>query len=123
MLEVFGLDIFFFDRRKDLDFIDYLWNIFIQCILYSELEEVLKYVFVVFSNGEFYFMVYRKNNIVIVQLVREVCVGKFRMLNLVGGIYVIQLLVEIGLEKLLQDYVYVFFLIELVVLGNIEFFV
>lgn len=123
MSEVLGLDMLSFDRRKDLDFTDHLWNILIQCTSYSELEEALKYVFAVLSNGEFYPMVHRKNNTVIAQLVREACAGKLRMPNLAGGIYAIQLLAEIGLEKLRQDYVHAFLSTELVVLGNIESFV
>lgn len=121
--DVFSLDSLSFDRRKDLDFTDHLWNILIQCTSYSELEEALKYVFAILSNGEFYPMVHRKNNTVIAQMVREACAGKLRMPNLAGGIYAIQLLAEIGLEKLQQDYVHAFLSTELVVLGNIESFI
>ncbi|XP_061163974.1 protein zwilch homolog [Saccostrea echinata] len=123
VVDILGLDSLSFDRREDLDFTDHLWNILIQCTSYSELEEALKFVFAVLSNGEFYPMVHRKNNTVIAQMVREACGGKLRMPNLAGGSYAIQLLAEIGLEKLRQDYVHAFLSKELVVLGNIESFI
>lgn len=121
--EVLGLDSLSFDHRKNLDFTDHLWNILMQCTSYSELEEAMKFVFAVLSNGEFYPMVHRKNDTVIAQMVREACEGKLRTPNLAGGTYAIQLLAEIGLEKLRQDYVHAFLSKELVVLGNIESFI
>jgi hypothetical protein len=121
--EVLTLESFSFDPRKNLDFTDHLWNILMQCTSYVELERALKFVFQVLNNGEFYPMVHRKNNTVIAQMVREACEGKLRMPNLAGGTYAIELLAEIGLEKLRQDYIHAFLSKELAVLGNIESFI
>ncbi|XP_033744265.1 protein zwilch homolog [Pecten maximus] len=115
------MDTLVFHERKDLDFTDHLWTVLCKCTSYSELVECFKYVFTVLSNGELRPMVHRNNNTTVAQMVRDSYIGKLRMPNL-AGVYALQLLAEIGVEKLHQDYVFTFLAKELVTHSNLEAF-
>lgn len=108
-----------FHERKDLDFTDHLWTVLYMCTSYNELVNCLKYVFTLLSNGELRPMVHRKNNTTMAQMVRESYTGKLRMPNL-AGLYAIQLLAEIGAEKLQKDYIFTFLSKGLVTHSNLE---
>ncbi|OWF45290.1 protein zwilch homolog [Mizuhopecten yessoensis] len=115
------MDTLVFHERKDLDFTDHLWTVLYKCSSYSELVECFKYVFTVLSNGELRPMVHRNNNTTVAQMVRDSYMGKLRMPNL-AGVYALQLLAEIGAEKLHQDYLFTFLAKELVTHSNLEDF-
>jgi len=64
-------------------------------------------------------MVHRGNNTTVAQLVRDSYLGKLRIPNL-AGIYPVELLVEIGIEKLRHDYTHAFLSKDLVTRENLE---
>ncbi|XP_069130942.1 protein zwilch homolog [Argopecten irradians] len=115
------MDTLVFNERKDLDFTDHLWEVLSKCNSHSELVDCFRYVFTVLSNGELRPMVHRNNNTTMAQMVRDSYTGKLRMPNL-AGVYTLQLLAEIGAEKLLQDYVFTFLAKELATHSNLEAF-
>jgi len=113
------LDTLVFDDRKDLDFTDYLWSVLMKCTSYAELLECLNHVFTVLGHGELHPMVNQNNQIIMAQLVRDSYVGKMRFPNL-AGLCPLQLLAEMGAEKLHQDYVFTFLSKGLFTLTNLE---
>ncbi|XP_060075804.1 protein zwilch homolog [Ylistrum balloti] len=115
------MDTLVFHERKDFDFTDHLWTVLYKCKSYTELVECFRHVFTVLSNGELRPMVHRNNNTTVAQMVRDSYVGKLHMPNL-AGVYALQLLAEIGAEKLQQDYIFTFLAKELVTHSNLEYF-
>ena len=105
--------------RKDLDFTDRLWNILCQCVSNRELVECLKHVFTVLSNCELNPMVHRQNNSTMAELVRDSYSGKLRTPNL-AGVYPLQLLAEMGAEKLKRDYKFALLSRDLVSASSLE---
>lgn len=112
---------FVLDERSNYDFTDHLWKILSGCINYQDLVDALKYTFVALSNGELQPMVHRGNDTMIAQLVRDSFTGKLRIPNL-AGLYPVELLVEIGIEKLKQDYLFIFLSKDLATRENLELF-
>lgn len=113
---------FILDERSNFDFTDHLWKILSNCTNYQDLVEALKYTFVALSNGELQPMVHRGNNTMVAQLVRDSFTGKLRIPNL-AGLYPVELLVEIGVQKLKQDYLFAFLSKDLATRENLEPFV
>ncbi|XP_071124991.1 protein zwilch homolog [Mytilus edulis] len=110
---------FVLNERDNFDFTDYLWKILSNCTSYQELIDPFRYIFTALSNGELQPMVHRGNNTMVAQLVRDSFSGKLRIPNL-AGLYPVELLVEIGIEKLRQDYTYAFLSKDLATRENLE---
>ncbi|KAK3093356.1 hypothetical protein FSP39_014465 [Pinctada imbricata] len=113
------LEMNFDQERKDYDFTDHLWSILCQCVSYQDCVEALEYVFDVLRNGDLNPLVHRYNTTTMAEMVRESYCGKLRVPNL-AGLYPIQLLAEMGAEKLRQDYVYMLLSKDLVTLGQLQ---
>ena len=113
------LDSLMFKERLDLDFTDRLWIVLSNFTTYAMLLEGFNYVFKVLSNGELHPLVCPTNQTTMAQMVRESNVGRLRLPNL-AGLYALQLLAEIGVEKLQKDYVYIFLSKSLVTVSNLE---
>ncbi|XP_063414898.1 protein zwilch homolog [Mytilus trossulus] len=114
-----GSSKFVLSERDNFDFTDYLWKILSNCTSYQELIDPFRYIFTALSNGELQPMVHRGNNTMVAQLVRDSFSGKLRIPNL-AGLYPVELLVEIGIEKLRQDYTYAFLSKDLATRENLE---
>ena len=108
-----------FEERENFDFTDHLWKILSKSTSFQELVDSFKYIFTALSNGELQPMVHRGNNTTVAQLVRDSYLGKLRIPNL-AGIYPVELLVEIGIEKLRHDYTHAFLSKDLVTRENLE---
>ena len=108
-----------FEERDNFDFTDHLWKILSKSTSFLELVDSFKYIFTALSNGELQPMVHRGNNTMVAQLVSDSYLRKLRIPDL-AGIYPVELLVEMGIEKLRKDYTHAFLSKDLVTRENLE---
>lgn len=111
-----------FEERKDQDFTDRLWNVFINCSSYAELVDCLRYILTELKKGELQPLVYKTNTTTLAQMVRDSYVGKLVIPKLVG-LLPLQILCEMGAEKLRRDYINVFLSKELATQNCLEHFI
>ncbi|KAL3880411.1 hypothetical protein ACJMK2_032651 [Sinanodonta woodiana] len=109
-------------KRKDFDFTDHLWKVLKNCTSHADLVESLGYVLTVLSNGELQPFIHSANKTTLADLVRDSFRGQLRIPALVGLIP-LQMLAEIGMEKLRQDYINIFLQKNLTTLSHVEFFI
>ncbi|XP_013385543.2 protein zwilch homolog [Lingula anatina] len=107
--------------RVDLDFTEKLWNILIDCSSYDELVKCFQYVLRILKNGELQPMVHASNHTQLAELVRASYYNKLVMPDL-AGLLPLELLVEIGVEKLRRDYSHAFIDKDLVTADQLTYF-
>ena len=108
--------------RKDLDFTERLWDILKDCGSFNDLVECLRFVLQQLHSGQLQPMVHKSNRSMLAELVRESYYQKMVMPNLEGTLPV-QILAELGLEKLRRDYMDAFLANDLVMVSHLEPFV
>ncbi|XP_014666597.1 PREDICTED: protein zwilch homolog [Priapulus caudatus] len=108
-------------QRVDLDFTDKLWNILIESSSYTELLDSFREVFTALQAGHIEPMVNQRNNTQLARLVRDSYSGKMATPDLTGALP-LQLLLEIGIEKLTVDYVTAFLATEVVHLFDLDYY-
>ncbi|KAK3599930.1 hypothetical protein CHS0354_012571 [Potamilus streckersoni] len=109
-------------KRKDFDFTDHLWKVLKNCTSHADLVESLGYVLTVLSNGELQPFIHSANKTTLADLVRDSFRGQLRIPALVG-LVPLQMLAEIGMEKLRQDYINIFLQKNLTTLSHVEYFI
>lgn len=91
-------------NRKDMDFTDQLWLILTECTSYNELTNALEFVFRELKNTSISPVVYRKNTTTIAKFAQGMSKGGSVAYPSLESAKPIQLLLEIGVEKLQKDY-------------------
>ncbi|CAH1789069.1 unnamed protein product, partial [Owenia fusiformis] len=110
------------EGRKDLDFTDRLWDVLIDCTSYVELVDCLNYVLKALRSGDLQPMVHKTNRTSLAKLVQDSYYNEIVLPTLEGD-KPLQMLVEIGIEKLRQDYISIFVGKELAMMNNLECFI
>ncbi|XP_023244114.1 protein zwilch homolog isoform X2 [Centruroides sculpturatus] len=102
----FQLDSTMLGIRQDQDFTDELWNVLKRCCSYQELKSCLLSVIDVLKTGEIKPVVFRNNTTKIAKMT----VLKHDNIEsyMLEGRSLLNLLLEIGMEKLRRDFMYIF---------------
>lgn len=91
-------------NRKDQDFTDKLWNVLIGCTSYSELIDCLDFMLLELRSKNLQPLVHKTNKTRIAEIVRNSYTNEFCFPEM-EGLLPLKLLIEIGIEKLRNDYV------------------
>lgn len=106
--------------RQDQDFTDELWNVLKRCSSYQELKISLMNVINVLKTGEIKPIIFRNNTTKIAKM----SVSKQDNIEpmMLEGRSLLNLLLEIGMEKLRRDFMYTFVQHELATQDQVSFF-
>ncbi|XP_070536091.1 protein zwilch homolog [Ptychodera flava] len=108
-------------ERKSLDFTEQLWNLLQNAASYQEVVDSLNIVLRALQNGEIQPMVHRNNQTLIAKAVRLSYERKINQLRM-HDTSPIELLVEIGMDKIRRDYTTYFVAEKLVMLEELDFY-
>ncbi|XP_064609807.1 protein zwilch homolog [Liolophura sinensis] len=112
------------EEREDQDFTDYMWILLKKCSSFAELVDCLELIFSQVKSGKLQPMVNRNNKTGMAQLMRNSYTGGACFFPpLSPGMLPIELLTEMGLEKLTMDYVNAFLAKNLTTPIHLEYFV
>lgn len=94
------------ENRSTIDVTDMLWNILIHCSTYGKLVNCLNAFIaqVAYDGNKIY--IAESNNCVMAQLLRGIMDGKMAVPTFTGT-QPIEILIEMGIEKLKKDYIYI----------------
>lgn len=98
-------DLISIDERTDMDFSDLLWNCLIKVESYAQLSNAITYIIKTIQAAELRPFIYPKNRTRVVQIVQEMIRGSDEIPEMSGKLP-LEILVEIGIEKLQRDYVH-----------------
>ncbi|CAL1291139.1 unnamed protein product [Larinioides sclopetarius] len=107
--------------RTDFDFTEKLWNILKDCSSTEELTEAFSILYKELSNFFIPPVVHRKNTSTIAQIIKTMT-KKVTVCPNLESQFVLNLLLEIGIEKLRRDYVTIFFSLELIPLECLSYY-
>ncbi|GBL77189.1 Protein zwilch [Araneus ventricosus] len=99
--------------RTDLDFTEKLWNILKDCSSTEELTEAFSILYNELRNFFIPPFVHHKNTSTIAQIIKTM-MKKVTVRPNLESQFVLNLLLEIGIEKLRRDYITIFFSLELI---------
>ena len=97
----------FYFKKRNLDFTDLLWNVLKKCQSYQELKNCLKIVFDAIKTGHIRPQIHVRNTTWIGREAKALMRGQTQDTELTGAIP-LQMLIEIGIEKLKKDYINIF---------------
>nr|XP_027216269.1 protein zwilch homolog [Penaeus vannamei] len=97
----------FFSRRQNMDFIDLLWMVLMKCESYQELKESLEFIFKAVVMGQVRPQIHVRNNTQVGNLVRSLMRGQADLPELTG-LMPLNMLIEMGIEKIKKDYINIF---------------
>ncbi|KAK7080969.1 hypothetical protein SK128_028316 [Halocaridina rubra] len=112
----------FYDQRHNMDFTDLLWNVLMRCESYSDLKQNLHLVFITIAYGQVRPQIHVRNKTQIGILARGLMRGQEELPDL-SGVIPLQMLIEIGIEKIKRDYINIFQAGELVTGDQLLWFV
>ena len=108
--------------RKDQDFTDKLWNVLISCTSYSELIECFDFMLQELKSKNLQPLVHKTNKTRIAEIVRNSYTNEFCFPDM-EGLLPLKLLIEIGIEKLRNDYVSVLMANELTTSDQLLYYI
>lgn len=111
-----------FNKRQNMDFTDLLWTVLIRCVSYQELKESLGLVFKAVMSGEVRPEIHVRNITQVGSLSRNLMQGHEAFPNL-SGLVPLQMLIEMGCEKIKRDYISIFQVHELATGEQLSWFV
>ncbi|XP_413922.3 protein zwilch homolog isoform X1 [Gallus gallus] len=111
-----------FSERGDLDFAEQLWCKMRSVCSYQELVECLTLVIKFLEHGEIQPWIHQGSSSLLSKLIQQSYHGKVEAVSL-SGITPIQMLLEIGLDKMKKDYVSFFIGQELTTLTYLDYFI
>ncbi|XP_029642836.1 protein zwilch homolog [Octopus sinensis] len=107
--------------RKDQDFSDKVWNVLMNCHSYEELVDCLNYMFDELQCKNIQPLVHKTNKTRIAELVRSSYMNSMDSPDLEGYVP-LKLLIDIGIEKLYNDYISMLVSNELATLDQLQFY-
>ncbi|KFP93007.1 Protein zwilch, partial [Haliaeetus albicilla] len=111
-----------FSERGDLDFAEQLWCKMRSVSSYQELIECFTLVIKSLEHGEIQPWIHQGSSSLLSKLIQQSYHGKIEVVSL-SGIIPIQMLLEIGLDKMKKDYVSFFIGQELATLTYLDYFI
>ncbi|XP_074737130.1 protein zwilch homolog isoform X1 [Strix uralensis] len=111
-----------FSERGDLDFAEQLWCKMKSVSSYQELIECFTLIIKSLERGEIQPWIHQGSSSLLSKLIQQSYHGKIEVISL-GGITPIQMLLEIGLDKMKKDYVSFFIGQELATLTYLDYFI
>ncbi|KAK2168945.1 hypothetical protein LSH36_13g18005 [Paralvinella palmiformis] len=105
-------------KRNEMDFTEQLWLILKECQEYEDLVKCQQYLFDCLIKEDLQFMIHKENTTTVAQLIRD---SYHSMISapLLEGICPLEILLEIGANKIYNDYIKVFKDLEMVdILGE-----
>uniref|UniRef100_A0A663DLE2 Protein zwilch n=1 Tax=Aquila chrysaetos chrysaetos TaxID=223781 RepID=A0A663DLE2_AQUCH len=111
-----------FSERGDLDFAEQLWCKIRSVSSYQELIECFTLIIKSLERGEIQPWIHQGSSSLLSKLIQQSYHGKIEVVSL-SGITPIQMLLEIGLDKMKKDYVSFFIGQELATLTYLDYFV
>jgi len=97
----------FFNRRQNMDFTDTVWTALMKCESYQELKESLYKIFHAIDAGQVRPQIHVRNLTEIGCVARSLMRGQGEIPDL-EGLQPLEMLIEIGIEKLKRDYINIF---------------
>lgn len=97
----------FYSRRQNMDFTDLLWTVLMKCESYSELESSLRLVFEAIASGHIRPQIHVRTKTKIGIAALGLMRGQSGEPDL-SGLTPIEMLVDIGMEKIKRDYINIF---------------
>lgn len=92
--------------RNSIDITDLLWNVLINCSTYGKLLDCLNVFLTEVAHNKDEVYIAESNNCVLAELLRGILAGKMAVPTFTGT-QPIEILIEIGIEKLRKDYVHI----------------
>ncbi|KFV46711.1 Protein zwilch [Gavia stellata] len=111
-----------FSERGDLDFAEQLWCKMRSVSSYQELIECFTLIIKSLEHGEIQPWIHQGSSSLLSKLIQQSYHGKIEVVSL-SGITPIQMLLEIGLDKMKKDYVSFFIGQELATLTYLDYFI
>uniref|UniRef100_A0A8C0EV89 Protein zwilch n=1 Tax=Bubo bubo TaxID=30461 RepID=A0A8C0EV89_BUBBB len=111
-----------FSERGDLDFAEQLWCKMRSVSSYQELIECFTLIIKSLEHGEIQPWIHQGSSSLLSKLIQQSYHGKIEVISL-SGITPIQMLLEIGLDKMKKDYVSFFIGQELATLTYLDYFI
>ncbi|KFP22689.1 Protein zwilch, partial [Egretta garzetta] len=111
-----------FSERGDLDFAEQLWCKMRSVSSYQELVECFTLIIKSLERGEIQPWIHQGSSSLLSKLIQQSYHGKIEVVSL-SGIAPIQMLLEIGLDKMKKDYVSFFIGQELATLTYLDYFI
>ncbi|KAM6059968.1 protein zwilch homolog isoform 2-T2 [Theristicus caerulescens] len=111
-----------FSERGDLDFAEQLWCKMRSVSSYQELTECFTLIIKSLERGEIQPWIHQGSSSLLSKLIQQSYHGKIEVVSL-SGITPIQMLLEIGLDKMKKDYVSFFIGQELATLTYLDYFI
>ncbi|KAM9275766.1 protein zwilch homolog isoform 2-T2 [Morus bassanus] len=111
-----------FSERGDLDFAEQLWCKMRSVSSYQELIECFTLIIKSLEHGEIQPWIHQGSSSLLSNLIQQSYHGKIEVISL-SGITPIQMLLEIGLDKMKKDYVSFFIGQELATLTSLDYFI
>ncbi|XP_076314787.1 zwilch kinetochore protein isoform X2 [Tachypleus tridentatus] len=99
-------------KRESLDFTDHLWTLLSGCSSFEELKMALLFIFKQLNSKEMRPLIFRKNTTTLGKYIRQIHHEDLETPSL-EGVKPLEMLVEIGVEKLRRDYTSIFVGLEL----------
>jgi protein zwilch len=109
-------------ERQDLDFTEHLWNILRDCASYADLVACLQYVVDCLHRGILQPVVHCQNRTKLGELIRESYDGRLDP-TILTRLQPLELLVEVGFDKLFRDYTHAFLAEDLVTMTHLSAFI
>lgn len=97
----------FFNRRQNMDFTDTIWTALMKCGSYQELKESLYKVFHAINVGQVRPQIHVRNLSQVGCVARSLMRGQGDIPEL-DGLQPLEMLIEIGIEKMKRDYINIF---------------
>ncbi|CAL4147488.1 unnamed protein product, partial [Meganyctiphanes norvegica] len=97
----------FFNRRQNMDFTDTVWTALMKCESYQELKESLIKIFHAINAGQVRPQIHVRNLTQVGCVARNLMRGQGEIPEL-EGLEPLEMLIEIGIEKLKRDYINIF---------------
>ncbi|XP_069722728.1 protein zwilch homolog isoform X2 [Phaenicophaeus curvirostris] len=111
-----------FSEREDLDFAEQLWCKMRSVSSYQELIKCFTLIIKSLEHGEIQPWIHQGSSSLLSKLIQQSYYGKMEVVSL-SGITPIQMLLEIGLDKMKKDYVSFFIDRELATLTYLDYFI
>lgn len=109
------------EERTHLDFTEKLWNLLIDSTCYDEMVQCLQAVLSALHKGDIQPMVHQRNQTKLAKLIRDSYYGQMTM-PVLSGVLPLELLVEIGIEKLKRDYSFTFMSKDLIAASHLDYY-
>ncbi|XP_063170140.1 protein zwilch homolog [Candoia aspera] len=111
-----------FSQRRDFDFLELLWcNIWRNVASYEELVKCFSLVMRALQHGELQTWIHQESNSLLSKLIKQSYHGKMETVSLDGD-SLVQMLLEIGVDKMKRDYISYFVGKEFAIRTHLDYF-